>query len=307
MWLFPDLARLIPPAPVARNRLLAPRFDFIFGMSYSSCFCAGGAVGACGACGASFVAGVGGGADGLLFMHRGGDDGHHRLPFHLRSRLHLRDVGDRLHDVLQDLEAALRGVGEFPSAEPDGHLALVAFLKEAADMLQLRVQVVLFRLRPDLDLLDLDDGLLLPRLLLPLARDVLELAEIHDPADRRRVHGGHFDQIEVLGPRALERLRRVHDTQLLHFGAHEPDFRYLDLFVDSGFLGDDVLLYSVRLTASPRRRSMNASIGMGVSCSPPRRRGETFCASASRSPTTSAYGTLFTWDSRILYPSFSFR
>ncbi len=43
MWLFPDLARLIPPAPVARNRLLAPRFDFIFGMTYPSSFCAVGA------------------------------------------------------------------------------------------------------------------------------------------------------------------------------------------------------------------------------------------------------------------------
>ena len=134
-----------------------------------------------------------------------------------------------------------------------------------------------------------------------------ELAEIHDPADRRHGHGGHLDQVEVLGPRALERLRRVHDTQLLPFRAHEPDFRYIDLFVDSGFLGDDVLLYFARLTVSPRNRSRNASTLMEGSCSPPRLRGVTICCAASRSPTTSAYGTLFSWDSRILYPSFSLR
>ena len=38
-----------------------------------------------------------------------------------------------------------------------------------------------------------------------------------------------------------------HDTQLLPLGAHETHFRYLDLLVDSGFLGDDVLLYLVRV------------------------------------------------------------
>src|SRR5512135_3549420 len=67
MWLFPDLARLIPPAPVARNRLLAPRFDFIFGMTYPSSFCAGGAFVACGA---SFGA-AGGAATGFSPPPRG--------------------------------------------------------------------------------------------------------------------------------------------------------------------------------------------------------------------------------------------
>src|SRR5512139_1876841 len=243
----------------------------------------------------------------LFLVHRRGDDGHHRLPLHLRRGLDLRDVRDRLRDVLQHLEAALGRVRQLPSPEPDGHLHLVPLLQEAADVLELRVQVVLLGLGADLDLLDLDDRLLLPRLLLPLALDVLELPVIHDPAHRRGGHRGHLHQVQVHGAGALERLRGVHDAELFPLGAHQAHLRHLDLLVDSGFLGDGFLLYSARLTVSPRNRSRNASTLVEGSCSPPRLRGVTICCAASRSPTTSAYGTLESWDSRTLYPSFSFR
>src|SRR5512139_416372 len=237
---------------------------------------------------------------GLFLVDRRGDDGHHRLPLHLRRGLHLGDVRDRLHDVLQDLEPALGRVGQLPPAEPDGNLDLVPLFQEAADVLELGVQVVLLGLGPYLDLLDLYDRLLLPRLLLPLARDVLELPVIHDPAHRGCGHRGHLHQVQVQGAGALERVRRAHHAELFPLGADQAHLRHLDLLVDSGFLGDDVLLYFARLTVSPRRRSRNASTPMGGSCSPPRRRGVTICCAASRSPTTSAYGTLESWDSRTL-------
>src|SRR6056297_1025891 len=35
MWLWNACLRLMRPLPVARNRLAAPRFDFILGMAYS--------------------------------------------------------------------------------------------------------------------------------------------------------------------------------------------------------------------------------------------------------------------------------
>src|SRR3989304_2848368 len=73
-----------------------------------------------------------------------------------------------------------------------------------------------------------------------------------------------------------------------------------DLFVYSPFLGDGSLLYGFRFSVSFRSVPRNSSTDAGGSCSPPRLRGDTLRSVTSRSPITIAYGTLFSWDPRIL-------
>src|SRR5439155_296991 len=77
-------------------------------------------------------------------------------------------------------------------------LGLVALLQEAAHVFQLEVEVVLLRLGPHLDFLDLDGRLLLARFLQSPRLRVLVLAEVHDTAHRRLGVGRDFDEVELL-------------------------------------------------------------------------------------------------------------
>src|SRR3546814_7358622 len=69
-----------------------------------------------------------------------------------------------------------------PTAKAHGHLDLVAFLDEAVDRPHLHLVVVDVDVRPHLDLLDLDDLLLLPGLVLLLLGLVAEAAVVEDLA-----------------------------------------------------------------------------------------------------------------------------
>ena len=88
-------------------------------------------------------------------------------------------------------------------------------------------------LRPELDLLDLDPRLLLTRLLLADVPLVLELAVIHDPADRRLGLRGDLDQIEIEILGALERVLDLHDSDLGPVGTDEPNLGGPDPIVDA--------------------------------------------------------------------------
>ena len=87
-------------------------------------------------------------------------------------------------------------------------------------------------LRPVLHLLDPDVGGLAPALLGPLGLVELELAVVHDPADRRVGHRGHLDEVEVELPGDRQGLGQRLDAELLTVGVDEADFTGTDAVVD---------------------------------------------------------------------------
>src|SRR5262245_52349613 len=105
-------------------------------------------------------------------------------------------------------------MNHLPPAEPDRDLGLVPVLDKTPDVSRLELTVVLVRLRAHLHFLDLDDRLLLTGVLRAAALLVLELPEVHDPADRRRRLWRHLHQIELPLLRDPERLRNRQDAKL---------------------------------------------------------------------------------------------
>ena len=116
-------------------------------------------------------------------------------------------------------------------AEEDRRLHLVAVGEEALDVLLLELVVVLVHLRPELDLLDLDDLLVLLRLPGALLLLVLIAPEVHDAAHRRHGRRGDLDQVEPLLPRDGQRLLRRHDAELRAGVVDDADFADPDAFV----------------------------------------------------------------------------
>src|SRR6266568_6551322 len=111
-------------------------------------------------------------------------------------------------------------------------------------MAPLGAVVVRVDLRAELDLLD-------DRLRLVLTRFpgldrglVLELAVVHELADRRPRGGRDLDQIEVGFLCQLERVVDRDDPDLLPHRPHEPDFGRTDALVDACF-GADVTSLSL--------------------------------------------------------------
>src|SRR5215470_14949379 len=203
---FQPPARLSLPDPVRLSRLRAPRFVFIFGMFATS-----------------------------VVRLRAQDDVQHPA-LEPRIVLGVGDVLRRLDHLVEHLPAELR-VSHLAPLEAHGDLGLVALLQEAPHVLQLEVEVVLLRLRPHLDFLDLDGGLLLARFLEPPGLRVLVLAVVHDTADRRRRVRRHLHQIELLLARGLEGRRDGQDAELRAVGADDADFPDADAFVDTDVLG----------------------------------------------------------------------
>src|SRR5690606_33691521 len=118
----------------------------------------------------------------LLLLRR---DHHDHLPaFKARARFD--------HDVLAEVTLDPGGhlpaqllVAHLAATEADVHLDLVAFLQEAAHVAQLDLVVALVGHRAELHFLDLDLAGLLLGLVGLLLHFELELAEVHDLADRR--------------------------------------------------------------------------------------------------------------------------
>ena len=154
----------------------------------------------------------------------------HLIAFLARHRLGDRHVRQLAEQPLQNPPPDLR-VRHLAAAEEDRRLDLVALRQEALDVLLLELVVVLVHLRPELDLLDLDDLLVLLRFTGPLLFLVLVLAEVHDSAHRWNGGRGNLDQVEPLLPSNRQRLRRRHDSQLLSGFVDDPDLAHADALV----------------------------------------------------------------------------
>ena len=87
------------------------------------------------------------------------------------------------------LKAEFR-VGHFAAAEFQDHLDLHVLAQEIDGVAQLDAEIMRVNLRAELDFLDLVGVLVLAGFLVLLGLFVAELAEIHQPADRRRRRWG---------------------------------------------------------------------------------------------------------------------
>ena len=143
-----------------------------------------------------------------------------------------RDVRHVVRHPIQKPPAEL-GVHHLTAPEADRDLRLVPVLEEPADVPGLELIIVLVRLRPHLHFLDLDDRLLLARVLRPAALLVLELAEVHDPADGRSRLRSHFDQVQLPLLSDPECLGDRENAELLPLGRDDAYLSNTDPLVDS--------------------------------------------------------------------------
>src|SRR5215207_3490762 len=207
MWLLNAFRRRTFPVPVTEKRFFAPLWVFIFGITRSRC-------------------------RALLRRENHG----HRLPFHLRVALDLRDVRELGRHPVDDHPPELR-VGDLSAAEHHGHLDLVPLLEEPAGVARLRLEVVLLDPRPVLHFLELDHVLLLLRLPRLLRLLELEFAVVHDADDRRARHRSDFNQIEILFLRGSERGLYVQNAHLAAVGGDHTERADANLPVHADALG----------------------------------------------------------------------
>jgi hypothetical protein len=132
-------------------------------------------------------------------------------------------------------------VRHFAAAETQRDFGLVSVFDETAQVAQLDLVIAFIGAGAEFHLLDLDDLLLGTCFLLALLFLVLELAIIHQAADRRRCIGGNLDQIYFVLLGQAQRLGGLDHPKLLAVNADQTDFRYADFTVDAmRFFGCDV-------------------------------------------------------------------
>ncbi len=110
-------------------------------------------------------------------------------------------------------------------------------------------------------LLFLDDGLLLvlARLARLLSRLVLELAVVHDLANRRFGIWSYFDKVEIGIRGDAEGVFDAHNAYLLATWSDQTDFRYSNALVDAG-LSADGASYVVLFSRSPHHQQKGPAI-----------------------------------------------
>ena len=123
------------------------------------------------------------------------------------------------------------GMRHLASAEEDRRLDLVTLGQEALDVLLLEVVIVHVDFRPELDLLDLDDALVLLGLASSFLLLVLVLAEVHDLADRGHCGWRDLDEVETFLLRNDQCLRWSHDAELFAGVIDHTDFADPDALV----------------------------------------------------------------------------
>ena len=130
-------------------------------------------------------------------------------------------------------------------------------------------------------------------------RLVLELAEVHELADRGPCQRGDLDEVEVGLLRQLQRLLDADDADLLPVGADQPHLGDADAVVDPG-LADVVLLRDVVVTVvhekGSRARAQGASTrrGRGVNGAGRHRPATRGCAGPRPRPDHRAAGARVT-------------
>src|SRR5215468_2878825 len=228
------------PDAVSLKRFFAARFDFIFGMLFSS-RPRGLAQPAAGAVSAlpierEFLAGRG--SRRLRRRHlahrlsRLGQQGHgEHAALGSRVALRARQVRQVSEDTDQEFLTHL-GVGDLAAAERDRELDLVLLLQERPSVLQLGEVVVILDLGTELHFLEMNDVLFLARDALALRLLVLELSVVHDAADRWARGRRNLDQIESPLLRHGQRVARGDDANLLSCVIDEPHLRNANALVD---------------------------------------------------------------------------
>src|SRR5690242_19392650 len=187
-----------------------------------------------------------------------GPDHHdHLAPFEPGVRLDLAVVADVFLDLAGQVLAEIL-VRHLAAAEADGDLDLVAFFQEAKHVAQLDLVVAHIRDRTELHFLDLDLLLLLLGGRCLLLGFELELAVIHDAADRRVAVGLDLDQIHARFLRQCQRLVAGQDAQLFRVGADHAHARHADFEVTAIALvvgGSDTTILQKSYWIRPRRTS----------------------------------------------------
>ena len=129
----------------------------------------------------------------------------------------------------------LIGISHLPATETDGHLDLVAGLKETNNTPDLNIEIMNIGSGPHLNLFDLDYSLFFLGLLSPFTLLVLKFSVIHHLADRRTGMGRNFNQIKPPFFGIDQGLLGINNPDLLSGITDEPDLRNPYLTIDSYF------------------------------------------------------------------------
>src|SRR5271155_716219 len=136
------------------------------------------------------------------------------------------------------------------SAEHDGHLDFRSRLQEPDHVTLFGLVVVIVDLGAQF--LFFDNGLLLvlARLARLLRRLILELAVIHDLADRWSGVRRNFDKVEIGIRGDAKGIFDTHDAYLFPSWTDQTDFRYADALVDAGLSADGASLIDLSSIAT---------------------------------------------------------
>ncbi len=146
-------------------------------------------------------------------------------------------LGNVFCESLQQPESQFRTRLLSPT-EHDRDLHLVALLQEPDDVALFRLVVVRVDLRSEFHLLDDRVGLVPTGFASLQCGLVLELAVVHELADRRTGRGGYLDQVEICFLGQSQCVADGDDADLLSVRTDETNFWYADPIVDTG-LGAD--------------------------------------------------------------------
>src|SRR5262245_47993689 len=138
--------------------------------------------------------------------------------------------------------------------EHDRELDLRPLAEKSLDVAHLGLVVVLVDLRTELHLFDDDVRGLLPRFLPPLLLLVLPAVEVHDPTHGRIGDRAHFDEVEALLTRDLERFGEWLHSQLRSIRGDQANLASANAVVDAGVVRSDCGITSWLQAADAKRR-----------------------------------------------------
>src|SRR6266404_6956198 len=206
-WLFQALARMSLPVFVTRIRLARPFLVLSLGT--------GGL--------------LAGGRSGSLAAGR--EDHEQVLAFEQWLALHDGEgacvVGHPVEDSPPDVL-----VDHLAAPKHDRHFHLLACFEELLQTFELGLEIVLGHFRPQLHLLELDDVLLAPLVLLALDGLELEASVVHETGDRRARLWRHLDEVEPLLAGDPQSGVQCHYPELVVLVVDQPHFGAADLIVD---------------------------------------------------------------------------
>src|SRR6204780_2122009 len=176
----------------------------------------------------------------------------------LGRRLDESVVGDVAAQALQQPVAQL-GSRLLTSAEHDGHLDFRSRFQEPDHVTLFGLVVVIVDLGSQF--LFFDDGLLLvlARLARLLRRLILELAVVHDLADRWSGVRRNFDKVEIGVRGDAKGIFDTPNAYLFPSRADQTDFRYADALVDAGLSADGASLVQWLFSLPPPPGSSRVS------------------------------------------------